>query len=286
MKRLILSVTAMCLLAAACQGKSGSLGSLPSPSKSPSPSATSPSPTLSPSPGATPVQSNRKVTFQVWLSQNDKLFVTKRTRLFAPGVAQLALNALLDGPSGPEAQAGIETAMLGVDNADITALANGLATVQVNDAFFQETGARLRMRRAQLVFTLTQYATIRRVRFAGSDGKPVAGTWGRGSFGSLLPAILVESPLIGSKVSSPVTVSGTANVFEATVSLRILDENGDEIARTFTTATCGTGCRGDYSVSVPFTVDHQQRGTIEVFESSARDGSPINLVSIPVILIP
>ena len=102
----------------------------------------------------------------------------------------------------------------------------------------------------------------------------------------MLPAILVESPIIGARVSSPVTVSGTANVFEATVSLRILDENGNEIARTFTTATCGTGCRGDYSVSIPFNVDRQQRGTIEVFESSAKDGSPINLVRIPVTLMP
>ncbi|HEV8420131.1 MAG TPA: Gmad2 immunoglobulin-like domain-containing protein [Actinomycetota bacterium] len=70
------------------------------------------------------------------------------------------------------------------------------------------------------------------------------------------------------------------------MSLRILDENGKEIAHTFTTATCGTGCRGDYSVSVPFNVDHEQRGTIEVFESSAQDGSAINVVAIPVTLLP
>jgi hypothetical protein len=156
----------------------------------------------------------------------------------------------------------------------------------MSDTFFQETDATLRMRRAQVVYTLTQYSTIRRVRFAMADGSVLAKAWGRAAFQDLLGAILVESPIIGAKVSSPVTVSGTANVFEATVSLRILDENGNEIARTFTTATCGTGCRGDYSVSVPFNLDRQQRGTVEVFESSAKDGSPINEVDIPVILMP
>ena len=80
--------------------------------------------------------------------------------------------------------------------------------------------------------------------------------------------------------------AGTANVFEATVSLRILDAGGKEIARTFTTATCGSGCRGDYSVSVPYRVDRPQAGTIVVFESSAKDGRPIHVVRVPVTLTP
>ena len=70
------------------------------------------------------------------------------------------------------------------------------------------------------------------------------------------------------------------------MSLRILDENGKVVANTFTTATCGTGCRGDYSVSVHYSVDHQQDGTVEVYESSAKDGSAINVVDIPVTLTP
>ncbi len=92
-----------------------------------------------------------------------------------------------------------------------------------------------------------------------------------------LPAITVQSPTIGEQVSNAVTVAGTANVFEATVSIRVLDSAGHEIARTFTTATCGTGCRGDYSVAVTYSVPRTQRGVIEVFESSAKDGQPINV---------
>lgn len=283
MKRFSLLIVAAGLLASACQSR-GAVGIGPAPSGSRSPSGT-PTPTQ-PSPTATPTEPGRSHTFEVWFALDGKLFVTKRTEPFSAGVAQLALDGLLGGPTSAEARAGVETALPRVVTADITGLANGMATVQMGDEFYQASGDTLRMRRAQVVYTLTQYSTIKRVQFLTADGKVEGKALRRASFDALLPAILVESPLIGSKVSSPVTVSGTANVFEATVSLRILDENGKEIARTFTTATCGTGCRGDYSVSVPFSVDHQQRGTIEVFESSAKDGSAINVVAIPVTLMP
>lgn len=100
------------------------------------------------------------------------------------------------------------------------------------------------------------------------------------------PAIVVRTPVPGDEIVSPVTVAGTADVFEATVSIRILDANGQELAAAFATATCGTGCRGKYSAEVFFFTEERQDGTIEVFESSAADGSPLNLVSVPVELVP
>jgi hypothetical protein len=285
MKRFRFWIVAFGLLASACQAR-GAVSIGPGPSGSPQPSQSpSPSPTGTASPSPTPT-SNRRFTYQAWFVDGGKLFVTRRTEPFLAGVAQLSLDGLLRGPTAAEGQAGVETALPSIDFADISDLSSGVATVQMGASFFEETGATLRMRHAQVVYTLTQYSTIRRVRFATEDGNVLPRAWTRGNFNDLLPAILVESPIIGARVSSPVTVSGTANVFEATVSLRILDENGNEIARTFTTATCGTGCRGDYSVAVPFNVEHQQRGTIEVFESSAMDGSAINVVDIPVILMP
>ncbi len=105
-------------------------------------------------------------------------------------------------------------------------------------------------------------------------------------YGGYLPAITVQSPVIGAQVTSPVTVSGTADVFEAVVSVRILDSAGHEIARTFTTASCGTGCRGDYSVTVSYSVPRTEPGTIEVFESSAKNGLPVNVQLIPVTMAP
>jgi Immunoglobulin-like domain of bacterial spore germination len=73
-------------------------------------------------------------------------------------------------------------------------------------------------------------------------------------------------------------------VFEATVSLRLLDASGREIATRFTTATCGSGCRGSWSVSVPYRVGRTQRGTVQVYEVSAQDGSRQHVVNVPVML--
>jgi hypothetical protein len=98
--------------------------------------------------------------------------------------------------------------------------------------------------------------------------------------------IEVTEPARGATVTSPVTISGTADVFEATVSIRILDTTNNTLAETVTTATCGTGCRGDYTIDVPFSVSTPQPGVIQVFEVSAKDGSMINIVRIPVTLAP
>jgi hypothetical protein len=103
---------------------------------------------------------------------------------------------------------------------------------------------------------------------------------------SSVPAIVVETPQPGDVVSNPVTIAGEADVFEATVSIRILGEAGDVVGEDFTTATCGTGCRGTYSTEIAYEVDSEQPGTIEVFESSAEDGSKLFLVSVPVTLVP
>jgi hypothetical protein len=283
MKRLGILVLITGLFAAGCVSKSsGSLGSAPTgsgPSPTPSPSAT---PSATPSetpPTVTPSPTGAPFTFEVWFMRDGKLFATSRTEPFQPAVGGLALNALLAGPSSAEEAAGVASTIPAGSTAAITSISNGLAAVDLSVAGPSGDGEELRT--GQIVYTLTQYSTISKVRFAG-DSK----TYTRQGLEDLLPPILVEAPLIGQSVSSPVTISGTANVFEATVSIRILDANGKELANTFTTATCGTGCRGDYSVAVNYSVSHQQQGTIEVFESSAKDGSAINVQSIPVTLTP
>jgi Immunoglobulin-like domain of bacterial spore germination len=104
-------------------------------------------------------------------------------------------------------------------------------------------------------------------------------------------AIVVESPEPGASVSSPVTISGTASVFEGTVQLRILDADGEEIARAFTTASAGAPERGDFSEEVEFTVDEAQDGVIKVFEQNVASpeespGRELFKVEVPVQLQP
>jgi hypothetical protein len=100
------------------------------------------------------------------------------------------------------------------------------------------------------------------------------------------PAIVVRTPAPGDELRSPITVSGTANVFEATVAIRLLDADGLELAATFTTAACGSGCRGSFVAEVAFFVEARQSGSIVVFEPSAEDGSPLHAVTIPVVFVP
>jgi hypothetical protein len=117
-----------------------------------------------------------------------------------------------------------------------------------------------------------------------SDREPVGWPLGRGDYADLLPAIVVTAPLIGQRVENPIVVTGTADVFEATVSVRVLDAAGREVATAFTTATCGTGCRGDYRVTLPYRPPAERNGVVEVYEVSPKDGSRVNVVAVPVTL--
>ena len=213
------------------------------------------------------------------------LFPATRTRpLVDGGVARLALATLVAGTTRREEAAGIRS-YVPSDTRFSLAVAGGTARVDLSRDFFTGDDTTVQFRQAQVVYTLTQYPTISSVRFL-SGGEPMGGPWARTDFTDPQPPIVVLQPSIGQIVSSPVTVSGTANVFEATVSVRILDAAGAELATTFTTATCGSGCRGVYSVDVAFTVDAEQPATIEVYEVSAKDGSRTHVVTIPVTLTP
>jgi Immunoglobulin-like domain of bacterial spore germination/Sporulation and spore germination len=305
MKRLpVMMISAVCLLAAGCGApSSGALGPAPTataqtpgPAVSPGTGAASaaPSPGGQP-PTATPAQGPaREIGLQAWFSRNDKLFVTTRTVPATTGIGQAALDRMLAGPSAAEYAAGLRSRIPAGTTVRGVRISAGIATVDLSSSFESAASpSAMPLRIAQVVYTLTQFPTVTGVRFAIDGqgvtvvgGVPVQSPQTRAMYRGYLPAITVRSPVIGARVTSPVTVSGTADVFEATVSVRILDSAGHEIARTFTTASCGTGCRGDYSVTVSYSVPRTQPGTIEVFESSARDGRPVSVQLIPVTLAP
>jgi hypothetical protein len=96
-----------------------------------------------------------------------------------------------------------------------------------------------------------------------------------------LPPIVSESPLPGDSVASPIHVTGTANVFEATVSFEVRDHAGDVVMRGFTTATSGNGTRGTFETELAVP-ELAGPATIVAFEASAEDGSPLHVVQVPV----
>jgi hypothetical protein len=291
MKRLIALVTVLGISAVACAAEGAHpLGSLASGSPSQSRSIT---PTGTPSPTPKPLPTPT-MTFEVWLLRSTQLFVVHRTQPAEPAVATAALEAMFAGPTQAESAVNVETAVPADTTLLDLSIQNRIATVNMSHGFTGEQTPALSVERlAQVVFTLTQFNSVERVSFQ-VDGHALTNLGGyellrpqtRADFADVLPAIVVESPAIGARVSSPVTVSGTADVFEAVVSIAILDAHGRVVSSTFTMATCGTGCRGNYSVDVTFKSPSfkTQRGTIQVFEASAKDGSPINVVDIPVTL--
>ena len=77
-------------------------------------------------------------------------------------------------------------------------------------------------------------------------------------------------------------MTGTANTFEATFNYELTDTDGKIVDHDFVTATSGTGTRGTFDFTTkPYTVPFDGIGSLVVFELSAKDGSRINLVEIP-----
>ena len=134
---------------------------------------------------------------------------------------------------------------------------DGVATVDLTSEFESGGGsASMNMRIAQVVYTLTQFPTVKGVLFEldgqrvdvlGGEGVVVDEPVTRKDYRDLLPAILVVDPQIGVRVHNPVVVQGTANVFEANVQVEVVDANGKVVGSAFTTATCGTGSAEPFS---------------------------------------
>jgi len=296
MKRLIAMAATLAALTTACAGSGAQpLGPAPSNEPSPTPSSwTSPIGTpTSPSPSPSPIPT-RSMTYEVWFNYDGYLFLSHRTEPFVPAVGAVSVEAVLDGPTNAESVAGVNSAI--TPGSDLLSLLidDGVATVNLSEAFTsEETPAIAVGSLSQIVYTLTQFDSIDGVlfevggtRLTNFGGYGLDGPQRRASFADQLPAILVQSPGIGERVSSPVTISGSADVFEAVVSIAILDEHRHTVASSFTMATCGTGCRGSYATDVRYHVGTRQPGTIRVYEVSAKDGSPLHVVEIPVILTP
>jgi Immunoglobulin-like domain of bacterial spore germination len=143
---------------------------------------------------------------------------------------------------------------------------------------------------AQIAFPPPSQATAGRIRVYSESPKD-------GSIQDLVavpitisteqPAIVVTSPLCGDEVKSPVTVSGTASVFEAVLVVAVKDSLGQELARANVLASEAGPAMAPFSAELSFSLPGgSQNGSIEAFSTSPRDGSIINLFTVPVTLSP
>jgi hypothetical protein len=190
----------------------------------------------------------------------------------ATGTEGAALDELFAGPTEHE-QADLD-ATTAIPEPSDAAERNKLA-IRGGVATYSPPRPLTRLGLAQVVYTLTQFATVKRVEI---DGK----TYTRADFEDQTPGILVESPLPFADVSSPIRATGTANTFEATFNYELTDTDGEIVDENFVTATSGTGTRGTFDFTTKnFTVPFSGIGSLVVFERSAEDGSRTKLVEIP-----
>ncbi len=209
-------------------------------------------------------------------------------------VGAAAMKALLEGPTDVEEEAGMVTNIPAGTTFLGLSIDNGVATVDLSKEYASGGGSlSMMMRLAEVVFTLTQFPTVEGVNFK-LDGEPIDVLGGEGlildhpmsraDYEDLSPAILVESPTLGQTVSSPMLINGTANVFEGVFRARIVDSDGLVIQEGLVTATSGTGTRGTFALALPFEIDEPGPGSLIVFAESPKDGSPIDVIEIPLQL--
>jgi hypothetical protein len=278
----------------------------PEPSDAPTPIATpgstpSDGPSTTPEPTPTPTQASGKtmVIRAYYVLDGDPgvegLVPTLQEVPETTAVARAAMETLFRGdilgdydrlstaiPAG--------TRLLGLSIKD------GVATVDLSREFESGGGSASAFRRlGQVVYTLTQFSTVRSVLFQvegrtvttfGSEGIVLEGPQARGDFADILPSIFVDRPAYGAAAGNPTRVTGNANVFEATFRIAILDAAGRVLVDQQAMATCGTGCRGTFDATLRYDVAKAQWGTLRTYFGSAQDGSPTDVRDYPVWLTP
>jgi spore germination protein GerM len=304
---------------AACSGGTGGLGAVPSavptPSSAgadltPAPSdgtgpSTSPSQEpgssggAEPTPVATPAGTSIVRAYFVLGGQpgSEGLVPVLREVPKTDAVATAAMNALLAGPT--TAESGERTITSGIPSGTRllgVRIESGVAHVDLSTEFDSGGGtASMQYRLAQVVYTLTQFPTVKSVAFEiegepvttfGSEGIVLDGPVARDDYLDQLPSIFVDRPANGAALGNPGRVTGNANVFEAAFRIAIIDGAGKTLVDQQVMATCGTGCRGTFDVTLKYTVSKAQYGTLRAYNLSAMDGSPEEIRDYRVWLTP
>ncbi len=264
-----------------------------------------------PAPGKSPTAPPRTASEQeVWYVDpiTEKLsWGTRIVPVEEGNTLRAVILEVLRPPIGPDQEAGVVThipkgtSLLGVTHQDGVAEIDlsaefmnndgDSATENVGESAEKETAlpGTMRFREAQIVFTATQVPEVDEVMIL-VEGEPYMGAVNpssRDEYEDVAPPIVVEQPKIGDSIELPLFVGGTANVFEGTVTIEIdKTEENEQPLQTFATATCGSGCWGDFTKKIEFNLDKPTRVRLNIYEESAEDGSRQNVISLPITLRP
>jgi spore germination protein GerM len=288
----------------------------PSPAGTPAATGQATGPGATATPRATTAPGGKKIALKVYfpdyLSSDDSppvLVPAYREVDQTVAVATAAVRQLLAGPTDQERAHNLVVGTLGTDIPEGTLLLgitiqNGLATVDLSREFeSSSSGGDVRSmsrRFAQVVYTVSQFSTVDRVNFR-LDGKPINAINGEGKtlnrpatrldYWNLLPAIFVDSPAWGAKRTDPLRVSGMALVFEGQFNAAIVVGNRIVAQRIVHGSCCGHPEAPSvvaqnyldfaFTLDIPSSALRSDELYLRVWEPSARDGSPTNVLQYP-----
>lgn len=114
---------------------------------------------------------------------------------------------------------------------------------------------------------------------------PLVGACGTNPDPATPDIVEVSEPDPGDEVTSPITILGSIVAFEAQFNIALKDADGNDI-----TATTGLSAEGQtfapFQEQIEFTVDRETPACLWVYDISENDGSPINVLQIPLSLQP
>lgn len=232
------------------------------------------------------------LTVSAYFIRAERVATAHRSVEHTVATSKAAVEQLLAGPSDAEIAIGYSTSVPDGTTLNGIRIDDGISTVDLS-AEFASGGGSLSVvtRMAQLVYTATQFPDVDGMLLE-IDGEPVTELGGEGfvidrpltraDFEDQTPIIFVESPAPFDRVGSPLRITGTANVFEAVFQIRLQTTGGDVLYEHNAMASSGTGTRGTFDVTIEFDVP-AGNGLLTLWETSAKDGSPTNVVEIPVV---
>jgi spore germination protein GerM len=142
----------------------------------------------------------------------------------------------------------------------------------------------------QLIYTLTHGSPERSVLFTvggepvtmfGTDGLDLSDPVDRESFRQWIHRIHLTEPILPG-ADGTYTVEGVADVFEAALNVAVIDAQGDEIHEEPVMASCGSGCWGDFSVTLDGALVRPGEFSVRLFTHSAEDGSIVESITVPI----
>lgn len=250
-------------------------GTPPEPTSTPTPTATS-SPTPTPEPTGTTPAETVAVPVYFMVDTRAGLRLAREWRDVTGDPVVGALETMIAGADDPDYGTtwNPETTVLGVEvDADVIAvdLSDEARTASVGSQ-----GALLMVQ--QLVYTASEAAGVDLPVELTIEGMPAGELWGAVLWEGPVEAedpldvrvlVQIDVPSEGEEVDSPVSVSGEAAAFEATVPWRVLDDAGTEVASDVTMTS-----EGQTFAPFSFSVDLEPGTyTIEISEDDPSGGA-------------